>query len=91
MPHVTAEIVDENTLEVEGVRFVREDDDEVLLRPIFGLGDGGSTLSPKIQCSSCGYTAGYWHWYNLLGFKKRYVKHCPGCGLKIAGVIGRNE
>ena len=91
MAHVMAELVDENTLEVDGVRFVRENDDEVLIRPIYGFTEGSNSFSPKMQCSSCGYTAGYWQWFHLTGFRKRYVRHCPGCGMKIAGVMGRNE
>ena len=89
MSQIVAEFVDENTLEFQGVRFVREDDEEVLLRPIYPLSQDARNLTPVVQCSNCGYSAGYWNWYHLLGFKKRYVKHCPGCGKKIFGTIGK--
>ncbi len=89
MAHVTAELVDENTLSVDGVLFHRRPDDEVLLRPIYSLSAGASTLTPDLQCSNCGYRAHYFNWYHRTGFVERYVKHCPGCGFKILGVIGK--
>lgn len=89
MSQIVAELVDENTLEFQGVRFVREDEWEVLLRPIYSLEQGGNTMAPKMQCSNCGYSAGYWSWYHQLKFKDRYVKHCPGCGKKIIGMVER--
>lgn len=88
--HVIAELVDENTLEVNGVRFVRESEEEVVLRPIYSLSAAGTTLTPTLQCSNCGYKASYFSWYHLTGFKQRYVKHCPGCGFKILGVFGKD-
>lgn len=89
MAQVVVELVDENTLEFDGSLFIREREDEVLLRPIYSLSDGASSLTPDLQCSSCGYRARYFSWYGLTDFKNRYVKHCPGCGLKILGVIGK--
>lgn len=87
-PHVIAHIVDENTISVDGVTFVRKCEDEVLLRPIYSLSDGATSLAPVLQCSSCGYRAPYFSWYHLTGFRQRYVRHCPGCGLRILGVLG---
>lgn len=89
MAHVIAQLVDENTLSVDGALFHRKPDDEVLLRPIYSIGDGAGALTPDLQCSSCGYRAHYFSWYGLTDFKKRYVKHCPGCGRRILGVIGK--
>lgn len=89
MPVVVAEVIDKDTLEINGARFVREDDEEVLLRPIYSLQQGSNTLAPKMQCSNCGYTAGYWSWFHQLKFKDRYVKHCPGCGKRIFGTVGQ--
>ncbi len=91
MPVVVAEVIDKDTLEINGARFVREDEEEVLLRPIYSLQQGSNTLAPKMQCSNCGYSAGYWSWYHLLGFKERYVKHCPGCGKKIFGTTHQSK
>lgn len=88
MAHVTAELVDENTLSVDGVLFHCKPDDEVLLRPVYSLSISASTLTPDLQCSNCGYKACYFSWYHRTGFVGRFVNHCPGCGLKIAGVIG---
>ena len=89
--HVTAKLVDENTLEVRGVLFHRRPDDEVLLRPIYSLSMGASSLTPILQCSNCGYKASYFSWYHLTNYKQRYVKHCPGCGYKILGVVGHAD
>lgn len=89
MAHVTAELVDENTLSVDGVLFHRRPDDEVLLRPIYSLSAGASSLTPLLQCSNCGYKSQYFSVYHLTGFKQRIMKHCPGCGFKILGVAGK--
>lgn len=90
MANVTVTLVDENTLEFDGSLFIRESDEEVLLRPIYNTSIEISSLTPVLQCSNCGYRAGYFNWYGLTDFKQRFVKHCPGCGFKIMGVIGKD-
>ena len=82
-PHVTAIIIDENTLEVTGVQFVRKrDDDEVLLQPTNGA------IAPRLRCSGCGFERSYTFWYKRLHFQERQLNFCPGCGHPILGVIG---
>ena len=79
--HVTALLVDENTLSVNGTLFVRKRaDEEVLLQPM------NDTVAPKLRCSNCHYERAYYYWYNALHYKERVVNYCPGCGHPILGV-----
>lgn len=57
-------------------------DDEALLRPTT------KAVAPKLRCSNCGFERAYYYWYKKLGFLERCVNYCPGCGYRIAGVIG---
>lgn len=81
-PHVTATLVDENTLDVNGVMFQRRPEEyEVLLQPM------DDALAPRLSCSNCHFERGYTFWYKRIGFKDRQIMHCPGCGYKILGVV----
>ena len=85
-PHVTALIYDEDTLDVNGVRFYREGhQDEVLLQPV------DDARAPRLRCSNCHFERGYTFWYKRIGFEERQIMHCPGCGFKILGVIGHER
>lgn len=57
-------------------------EDEVLLRPMT------NAIAPKLRCSNCGFERAYYYWYKRLGYQERCVNFCPGCGFKVAGVIG---
>ncbi len=82
--HVTALLVDENTLSVNGTLFVRKRaDEEVLLQPM------NDAVAPRLRCNNCHFTRQYTYWYRKLGFIDRAVNYCPGCGYKILGVVGR--
>ncbi|WP_405736116.1 hypothetical protein [Bifidobacterium sp.] len=80
--HVTATLLDENTMSVNGTVFVRQAEDEVLLRP------ASDAVAPRLRCSNCGFERQYTFWYQRLGYQGRVVSFCPGCGLRIAGVVG---
>ncbi len=80
MAHVSAQLVDESTLDVEGVLFVRKDDDEVLLRPMT------KAVAPRLACSACGFERAYTFWFKRLDFVDRTIEFCPGCGRHIIGV-----
>lgn len=69
--HVSAEVVDENTLDVQGVRFVREQDTtfEPLDRPCV------MTLSFSGRCKRCGEL--------LLVFGGKPDNFCPQCGARV--------
>ena len=82
MPHVNAEILDKDTLSVNGTLFVRKSGDEVLLQPM------NKAVAPRLRCSNCGFNRQYTYWYSRLDFKDRIVNFCPSCGLKVAGAIG---
>ena len=84
MEHVSATIVDEDTLSVDGVLFVRNSDDEVLLQPTT------KAVAPTLRCSCCGFERQYTFWYKRLRFKDRQISFCPGCGHRIYGVIGHD-
>ena len=80
---VTATFVDERTIECEGRLYaLLADEDEVLLQPMDG------TVAPRLRCSCCGYERVYHYWYRDLGYQKRVVNYCPGCGHHIMGVMG---
>lgn len=83
--HVTATIVNENTLSVNGTLFVRKRDDEVLLQPM------QDTVAPKLRCSNCHYERAYYYWYKALHYQERVVDFCPGCGHPILGVVGHAD
>lgn len=59
-PHVTATLVDENTLDVGGVLFHRRDDDEVLLQPldIAATLDSDGEYERKMDSLLCHLTGG---------------------------------
>lgn len=80
--HVTATLLDENTLSVNGTLFVRQAEDEVLLQATT------SGAAPRLRCSNCGFTRQYTYWYAKLEFRARIVNYSPRCGLRIAGAIG---
>lgn len=82
MRQVNAVLVDENTLEVNGVTFIRKSHDEVLLQPTT------KGQAPRLKCSNCDFERGYTFWYHHIGFEGRQIAHCPGCGLRIMGVVG---
>lgn len=83
--HVTAKLVDENTLDVNGVLFHRRPEDEVLLQPTT------KAVAPRLRCSNCGFERQYAFWYRHLDYEGRQVDYCPGCGLRILGVIGHAD
>jgi hypothetical protein len=85
MPHVTATILDENTLSVNGTTFKRQSGDEVLLQPV------DDARAPRLRCSNCHFERGYTFWYKRIGFKDRQISFCPGCGFKIMGVVNHGR
>ena len=84
-PHVTAKLVDENTLDVNGVLFHRRLEDEVLLQPTT------KAVAPRLKCSNCGFERQYTFWYRHLDYEGRQVDYCPGCGLRIMGVAKHGD
>lgn len=80
-PHVTATLVDEDTLSVNGTIFVRKSTEEVLLQPTT------DERAPRLRCSNCHFERGYTFWYKRIDFQDRQIKHCPGCGYRILGVV----
>lgn len=81
-PRVTATLVDENTLDVDGVLFHRRPDEEVLLQV------ASKAVAPRLRCSHCGFERQYTFWYRKLDYEGRLMNYCPGCGLRILGVAG---
>ena len=79
---VTATIYDEDTLDVNGIRYVREGQqrEEVLLQPTT------KAVAPRLRCSNCHFERQYTYWYQHLDYVGRIVNYCPGCGHKVMGV-----
>lgn len=70
-------------------RFVRDDGEECLLRHN-GRHTGIVVGPDDLECSNCGYSREYFFWYEGTGYYNRLVNFCPGCGLKIFGVVTTN-
>lgn len=79
-PHVTAVLLDENTLSADGVIFERKSSKEAMLAPM------SRAKAPMLRCSKCGFGRHYTYWFQKLDYHEMIVHHCPGCGSKIAGV-----
>ena len=80
-PRVSAVLLDENTLSVDGVQFVRKSDTETLLK------QENRAIAPKLKCVKCNFGRPYTYFFQKLGFEDMIVNHCPGCGRKIMGVL----
>lgn len=63
------------------------DEDETLLREIYGVLD---EWPYDLECTNCHYREGYFFWYRKTGFVGRKIRHCPGCGMRIFGVVTTN-
>lgn len=79
-PHVTAVLLDEDTLSVDGVEFVRKSSMETQLQPI------SRAKAPFLRCVKCGFGRHYTYFFQKLDYQDMIVAHCPGCGRTITGV-----
>lgn len=80
-PHVTAVLLDENTLSVDGVEFVRKSSMETMIRPV------SKALAPALICVKCDFKRPYTYYFQMLEYKNMVISHCPGCGRLITGVL----
>lgn len=86
---VTATVIDRDTLSVDGEVYRRDHGDECLLRHN-GKHTGRRIQPEDLECSNCGWSHEYFFWYEGTCYYNRLVNYCPGCGLKILGVVAND-
>ena len=80
--------VDKDTIVryADGEVFHRDhSEEEVLLQPT------SKAVAPRLRCSNCGFERQYTFWYRKLHYLERQINYCPGCGLKILGVVANDD